>query len=182
MRKALYILGHLSDLDIEWIIAQGRAEDVAHGHTLIQQGRPIEYLYLILAGWFAVVDERMDGQELARLGHGEIVGEMSFIDANPPSATVVALEPGRVLALSRSRLQAHLDRDPAFAARFYRALAIFLSDRLRATVSRLGYGEPEATSLDEDTVQPDELDPNVLGTLHLAGTRFDRILKKLSEA
>ena len=181
MRKALYILGQLSDLDIEWMIDYGRRIAVPAGHTLIKQGQPVEDLYVTLAGAFSVIDERMDGHELARLGSGEIIGEMSFIDALPPSATVRAAEAGTVLALPRALLQGKLDQDPSFAARFYRAIAIFLSDRLRTTVSRLGYGDPGAV-IEEGVAQEDELDLNVLDTVHLAGARFDHLLKRLAEA
>ena len=180
MRKALYILGQLSDHDIEWMIEHGRRQDLPLGHVLIQQGEATANIYLTLAGFVSVVDEKMGGQVLARLGSGEIVGEMSFIDAQPPSATVVAAEDASVLALPRTALQRRLDEHPDFAARFYRALAIFLSDRLRATVSKLGYGDKE--SLDEKSMQDDELDLNVLDTVHMAGNRFDMILKRLSES
>lgn len=181
MRKALYILGQLTDLDIEWMIEHGRRESVPPGEVLIRQGQPIENLYVTLSGHLSVIDEKMDNKELAQLGSGEIVGEMSFIDARPPSATVRAAEAATVLSLPRTVLQARLDEDAAFASRFYRALAVFLSDRLRATVSRLGYGEANG-SIDEEAIQEDELDLNVLDTVHLAGNRFDRILKRLSES
>lgn len=179
MRKALYILGQLTDHDIEWMIEHGRREAVAPGHVLIRQGRPIENLYITLSGHLAVTDERMGGRELARLSSGEIVGEMSFVDAQPPSATVKAVDAATVLALSRRALQDRLDRDTGFAARFYRALALFLSDRLRATVAHLGYGEADGDIRDGE-VQDDELDLNVLDAVHLAGNRFDLILKRLS--
>jgi len=101
------------------------------------------------------------------------------VDANPPSATVAALGRGVVLALPRALLQQKLDRDTGFAARFYHALAAFLSDRLRATVARTNdaTGTP---GLDEDAIADDELDPNVLDTVHLAGARFSQILTRLS--
>ena len=83
-----------------------------------------------------------------------------------------------VLALRRTVLQQKLDQDTGFAARFYRALAIFLSDRLRATVSRLG-GGPPAPTLGDDVPAEDELDPNVLDTVHLAGRRFTRIVERI---
>ncbi len=89
MRKSLYILGPLHDQDIEWMLAFGRRQSVAQGEVLIRQGHPVEDLYLILDGAFIVTDERRGGQELASLASGEIVGEMSFIDANPPSATPI---------------------------------------------------------------------------------------------
>ena len=67
--------------------------------------------------------------------------------------------------------------DTAFAARFYRALATFLSDRMRGTLLRLGYGDDR--QLDEETEQEGELDDNVLDNVSLAGARFDRMLKRL---
>jgi CRP/FNR family cyclic AMP-dependent transcriptional regulator len=67
--------------------------------------------------------------------------------------------------------------DHAFASRFYRALAILLSDRLRATERRMAYGEQESGLGDEATRLKDELDPGVLDQVSIAGERFDRLLK-----
>ena len=181
MRKSLYILGPLSDEDIEWMLAYGQRHPVGPGEVLIRQGHPVEDLYLTLEGTFRVTDDRRGGQELARLGSGEIVGEMSFIDANPPSATVTAVDNGLVLALSRKLLQQRLDLDTAFASRFYFALAVFLSDRLRATEARL-LGEGAGAPSRDDLADADELDPNVLDTVHLAGARFKHILDRLAHS
>ena len=181
MRKSLYILGHLSDEDVEWMLTFGRRHPVKPGDILILQGQPVEDLYMILEGTFSVSDDRRGGQELARVGSGEIVGEMSFIDANPPSATVTAVEDGLVLALSRSLLQQRLDQDTAFGSRFYFALAVFLSDRLRATEARL-LGGGEHVPLGEDELEEDELDPNVLDKVHLAGARFKHMLDRLTHS
>lgn len=174
MRKVLYILGELSDLDVDWMIANGRKEDLPAGRNLIQEGKPVGALYIVLDGTLSVL---IGTREMARLGTGEIVGEMSFIDARPPSATVRAVEPSAVLAIPRRQLEAKLRQDTGFAARFYRALATFLSDRLRSTTSRLGYGDSAPSQADLDAA--DELDPNVLDSVHMAGARFDRMLKRL---
>lgn len=177
MKKVLFILGQLNDLDIEWFIKVGHKQQVPAGKTLIHEGQAIDTLYVVLDGVLTVSMRALGGQEVARLGAGEMVGEMSFIDARPPSATVTAADNGIVLAIPRRQLAAKLEQDMGFAARFYRALAMFLSDRLRGTVSRLGYGEGQ--SLEEAVEYADELDENVLDTVHLAGTRFERILKRL---
>jgi hypothetical protein len=64
----------------------------------------------------------------------------------------------------------------AFASRFYHALAILLSDRLRSTEKRMAYGED--TSLEDESVRlKDELDIGVLDQVSMAGDRFDRLLK-----
>ena len=178
MKKVLFILGEFSDGDIDWLVAVGRQQAIATGQVLITEGKPIDALYIILEGHFAVSVAAMGNRTVAEVGCGEVIGEMSFIDERPPSATVTAQEPSRVLAVSRAAVMARLRTDIGFGARFYRALAVFLSDRLRATVSHLGFGKE--TALDERQEYEDELDMTVLEKITLAGARFDWMLRRLS--
>src|SRR5206468_2225629 len=106
MKKVLYVLGQLSDTDVEWLITHGRREQVPRGTVLIQEGRPTHALYLVLDGTLEVTVAVLGEQPVSRLGCGEVVGEMSFIDALPPSATVTALEDAVVLAVPRQELAA----------------------------------------------------------------------------
>ena len=59
---------------------------------LIEQGVPVDSVFILLDGRLAVWLRPRHGpeREIARLNAGEIVGEMSFVDARPPSATVRA--------------------------------------------------------------------------------------------
>jgi CRP/FNR family cyclic AMP-dependent transcriptional regulator len=176
MRKVLYLFGQLNDDDVEWMISAGRKRAVARGDMLIQQGIPVDALFILLEGRLSVLLGRQE-REIARLNAGEIVGEMSFVDARPPSATVRGFEDCTVFALSKPVLADKLDRDLGFASRFYRALAIYLSTTVRERHRMLGYGEGvESDDLEDDV---DELDPNVLDTVALAGDRFDRMVKRL---
>ena len=177
MRKVLFILGQLSDIDVEWMLSVGKKERITPGSVLIVEGKPLDSVYLVLDGKLSVFVTALSNKELAVLGSGEIVGEMSFVDSRPPSATVKALEETTLFTIPRSALASKLQKDVGFASRFYHALALFLSDRLRSTVSRLGFGQD--TSLDEAAEYEDELDPLILDTVHLAGSRFDRMLKRL---
>lgn len=177
MRKVLYILGQLDDQDVEWMIGAGTRQYLAAGQVLIREGQPIDALYIVLDGVLSIAAAALGGREVARLSSGEIVGEMSFVDARPPSATVTALQNTVVFTLNRQQLSIKLERDTGFAARFYRAVAVFLSDRLRNTVSRLGYGDIE--ELDATVEARNELDFGVLDNIHLAGARFERMLKRL---
>lgn len=179
MRKVLYILGELSDSDVEWMIAHGRRERRAGGTILIQEGSPIEALYILLEGQLVVSAGAQQERELARLGAGEIVGEVSLVDLRPPSATVTVTDDALLLSIPRDVLNDKLQSDSDFAARFYRALAVFLAYRLRDTVAQLGYGE-ERQLIREDEKEEDELDFNVMDKMYLAGQRFDRILKRLA--
>ncbi|MFH1886177.1 MAG: cyclic nucleotide-binding domain-containing protein [Pseudomonadota bacterium] len=177
MKKVLYILGEFEDSDIEWILTAGKRQRVPAGGVLIREGEPVGAMSIILEGRFSVTARGLGGKEVARLGAGEIVGEMSSVDSRPPSATVTALEDSLVLSLADADIAAKLGRDVGFAARFYRALAVFLSDRLRGTMSRLGYGESD--TLQEDVEYEDELDMDVLDNISMAGARFERILRQL---
>ena len=173
MKRVLFILGQLSDLDIEWMIRNGQKVEVSEGEKLIHQGRKIENIYIILNGELSIYDENSPGMEIGRIGAGEIVGEISFIDSRPPSASVRATETSTVYAIPRDTMKRKLDKDREFAARFYYSIALFMSDRLRKTTGRLGYGSPED--------EADELDLNVLSHVAQAGAHFGKILHKFSE-
>lgn len=173
MKRVLFILGQLNDLDIEWMIDNGYKEVIRSGEKLIVQGESVENIYIILEGEFAIIDEANGDLEIAQIGAGEIVGEMSFIDARPPAASVLALSRSTVFSISRDRIKRRLEADPEFASRFYYSIALFLSDRLRKTIGRMGYGTPE------DEI--DEIDTHVLNHVAQAGARFGLILNKFSE-
>lgn len=171
MKKVLYILGEFDDSDADWFVEAGHQIDVPHGQAIIREGEPSDSLFFVTAGTFRVTTGGV-GTEVARLGTGEVVGEISYVDHRPPTATVTAVEDGRVLAIPHSVLAAKLESDAQFASRFYKAIATFVADRLRSTLLQLA-GETDSGS--------DELDLDELHTLSQAGVRFDRILQRLQE-
>jgi CRP/FNR family cyclic AMP-dependent transcriptional regulator len=174
MRKVLIFFGILNDEDIEWMSANGVLKTLSPGEVLIREGLAADSMFLVIDGAFQVtVGER----PIARLQAGEIVGEMSFVDARPPSASVRALETSSILSVPRSKLSNKLEIDIPFAARFYRALAVFLADRLRSSVSQFGYGAQPPSA--EQISERDELDVEVLENLSLASNRFDSLQRRL---
>ncbi len=177
MRKVLYILGHLSDDDTEWMAEAGHRLQADAGQVLIRQGQPSPYLFVVLDGGVAV--EVSGAGVVARLGSGEVMGEMSFVDSALPSATVRAEAGCVVLALEKTAIEARLKGDPGFAGRFYKALAIFLADRLRSQNERLS---SPSDGLSQPGIQQDELDDAVLDQVSLAGLRFERMIKTLMSA
>ncbi len=172
---SIFVFGLLTDADVAWMAQAGVQRPTKDGEILIQEGRPLESVIFLLQGE-CVVTENAAG-EIARLGAGEIVGEMSFLDAAPPSATVTAVGDGRALFLDKETLARRLETDAAFGCRFYRALAIFLAHRMRRTMRRMGgAGAPD---LDPQTAAKDELNSRILDVVSIARDRFDRLLKML---
>lgn len=178
MKKVLFILGELDDDDIDWLLEIGSRDKILAGTVLIREGQPINAIYILLEGTLSVSTLALDGRELACLSSGEVVGEMSFIDTRLPSATVTAKENSVVLCIPRSELATKLRQDIGFASRFYRALAVFLSNRLRLTVNQLGYNGDAS----EDADLPDSgLAREAKDTVALAETRLDWLLRRLRD-
>ena len=166
MKKSLYILGNLEDRDLIWMASVGSARQVEPGDMLIKAGEPLTDLFFVIEGKFAIVS---DGKgEIAKIGIGDVLGEMSFVEKRSPSVSVRAVDAARVLAVSRDTLLAEFDHNEGFAARFYLALAVFLSDRLRSMTGGTVEGEVE-----------NELDEGILDNLHVAGDRMLRLIDLL---
>ena len=161
MRKALYILGDLDDKDLIWLSERGEIRRAAEGATIIRAGDPVDDLFFVTEGALRVATPL--GREVARLGVGDIIGEMSFVEKSPPSVTVTTTAPTRLLAVRREVFLQEFATNHAFAARFYRAMAVFLSDRLRSTTAA------------EEGLE-DELDDGLLDQLNVAGDRMLRLI------
>ncbi|MBK6659466.1 MAG: cyclic nucleotide-binding domain-containing protein [Proteobacteria bacterium] len=145
----------------------------AAGEVLIAAGQLPTRLSVLLQGELRVT--LADGRELARLHDGEIVGELSFLDRHAPVVDVTVATGSRILSVAHDVIEARLARDAAFAARFYRALGVFLASRLRETTGRLGVGADALGNL-----APDELDVDDLEDTAVAARRFEFLRRRLN--
>jgi bacteriocin-type transport-associated protein len=187
LRKVLFLFAVLNDNDIDWLVTRGRKAELPAGTVLIQQDRPVEALYFLLKGNLAVLFSMMvDGQiterELARRASGEIVGEMSFVEAGDASASIKCAENSLILAIPQELLREKLQRDRGFATRFYRAISLVLIDRLREGVVQRGLGQKaydRSESLAADIESEDEIPLDILEPTLLAGTRFKWMMNRL---
>jgi len=173
MRKVLLIFSELTDGDVEWLSTAGDRIHLEKGAVLIANNVRVDSIYFVLDGRLAIKTGK--GDLIRLLESGEVIGEMSLVD---PAPTVVSVEvdaDATLLRIPDSKVRAKLVSDTAFAARFYRALCVFLADRMRNTTLRMGYG---SGVLDKHAA--DELNDDLLDTVHLAGARFDRMLKRLA--
>jgi small-conductance mechanosensitive channel/CRP-like cAMP-binding protein len=83
------LLGGLSPGARERLAASARARLYGTGETIVRQGESGRTSFLVARG-VARVSLAPDDQEVARLGVGEVFGEMSWLTGEPRSATVTA--------------------------------------------------------------------------------------------
>jgi predicted acylesterase/phospholipase RssA/CRP-like cAMP-binding protein len=101
------------------LAASLRSEDHPAGSTIFREGDDADALYLVDSG---VVEVRRGGEELAVLGPGSFVGELGLLLGEPRSADLVATADTRLSALTRSALDALLEKHPAIGLDLSREL------------------------------------------------------------
>lgn len=99
--------------------------------TIVEEGLPGDYMYVIREGRVKVTKASKDGREkiLDFFDAGNFFGDMSLFDQEPRSASVKTVEPSRLLALSRRDVLDVLRRSPDLAL----AVIQVLTQRLRLT-------------------------------------------------
>jgi CRP-like cAMP-binding protein len=172
MLKGLAFLEVLEDRDVEWMVANSRRREIPSGSVLIRQGEPVESLFLILDGAFNITVSVPRQHQVARLCAGELVGEMSFVDSYPASATVTAGINSSVLSIDRADLTGKMEADIGFAARFYKGISVLLSDRLRAA-------DNGAYTSDGSVGQDGNKEELVSYQMELLARRFEEIQSRL---
>jgi CRP-like cAMP-binding protein len=90
------------------------------GQVVVQQGQVGNGLYIVVSGEVRIM---AGDDELARLGPGETIGELSVIDQEPRSASAVAASDTVCLALASWDLIPMLEHDPGLAMNLLRELA-----------------------------------------------------------
>jgi extracellular factor (EF) 3-hydroxypalmitic acid methyl ester biosynthesis protein len=140
---ALDIFQQLRQEDIHWMLASAELRTVSANGVLVREDDPSDTIFFIADGLFEVYVFGAAGarMKVGQLGPGEIIGEISWLDRKPISASVRALEASSVIALGIASLERKLAADTAFAARLFRAIATLTAERLRVTTAQVRRSE-----------------------------------------
>ena len=95
------------------------------GDVLIREGAANDKMFVILGGELEV---SVGGRPIARLGEGNVFGELSMIDKEPASGDVIALSVGEFVTLDERRFLVVATQNPFFTLGLLR----LLSAKLRA--------------------------------------------------
>ena len=126
---------------------------------LLTEGGISHEMYWILSGSFIITKMNKDDHNiiLGKVFPGELVGEMSFLDSLPRSASVRAEVDSEVLAIPHKRFIDIIEGQP----RWFRSLMQTLSQRLRTVNSQVTKKMVDTDTEKEILENKDEVLPNV---------------------
>ena len=111
----------------------------ATGETIFTEGEPGLALYVVFRGEVEIGKANLQGKgRLARLGPGEVFGEVSFLDGGARSATATATSRTDLIGFYRTEIMDLLQRKPLLASKILFALAGQISLRMRAMLHMMG--------------------------------------------
>ena len=112
---------------------------------------------LLLLDGQVVVDagQPSDSQsvEIAVIGPGSIIGEMSLLDGAPRSARCTTVSPVKAAGLSRGGLERLIEEHPRVAAKLMVGIAQRIADRLRSVGHQLLFYAQIAATLENQLAQ-----------------------------
>lgn len=116
---------HLPKRHAETILRDFTIRRARRGEVLVTQGEKGTELYIVLQGAVRVVLESDEGEEfiLNEMPAGSFFGEISLIDAEPRSATVIADRESVLAVLRRERLLDAIRDEPRIALELLKAFA-----------------------------------------------------------
>jgi CRP/FNR family transcriptional regulator, cyclic AMP receptor protein len=128
-------LKYLTDNDFALLRSISRRQTFKAREIIIAINSRPNALFVLVSGTAAV--EVMRGRPIAKLMAGDICGEMAFLESDAASASVVAESETEVDVLDLVEVHRIFGVYPHLQARFYKSLALVLSQRLRSTSARL---------------------------------------------
>ncbi len=133
--KQSAVLRGLASAGLESLERAGSAVALDAGEVIIEEGERVKDLFVVIRGELEVflpkTESRMTRIRVARKVPGDCIGEYSFVDKNPASASVAAKVPSEVFRISQAEFEQKLDADPAIGRTVYRNLLRLLVARLR---------------------------------------------------
>jgi CRP/FNR family transcriptional regulator, cyclic AMP receptor protein len=121
------LFAELSKSELRKVAAIAKPFTFVEGESVTEEGTPGGRFHVIVSGTAKVVG---GGRTRATLSPGEYFGELSLIDGEPRSATVVALEPLETLSIAEWNLRPLLKSQATIS---YKMLVV-LARRVRSVM------------------------------------------------
>jgi CRP/FNR family transcriptional regulator, cyclic AMP receptor protein len=150
-------VGTLSPEELEEVSRHAVQRRFKARTVLMSEGEMTDALYIIIEGKARAFVSNADGREvvLSTMGPGEYFGELAF-DEGPRSASVITLEPCRLLVVPREDFVKFVQSSPAFATHFILRLIgriRTLTDSVRSLALMDAYGRVARLLLESSVTQ-----------------------------
>jgi CRP/FNR family cyclic AMP-dependent transcriptional regulator len=134
--KSVPMFGTFPEDQLRALATMVTRRSAPRGSAIMHAGDPTDSLYIVISGRLKVMMGEADGKEviLGIIGPGEFFGEMGLIDDNPRSASVIAIEPCELLAVTKRAFKKCLVENVALAMAVMRVLV----RRLREADRKIG--------------------------------------------
>jgi CRP/FNR family transcriptional regulator, cyclic AMP receptor protein len=107
---------------------------LAANEYLLRENDESTEMFLLQSGTLAVVKRQGDEEkQIGTIYTGELVGEMSFLDKAPRSASVKAMTKSELLVIPIAKFEKYFSEQPAW----YKALVTTLLQRIRKANVRI---------------------------------------------
>ncbi|HKD78319.1 MAG TPA: DUF1003 domain-containing protein [Candidatus Angelobacter sp.] len=125
------IFGLLDDEEREALSQMMGSREFKTGETVFHYGDHGGELFILRTGQVELFVESTEGEKLvlSEIEQGDVIGELSFLDGGPRTATAIAREDTQMLVLDRERLLDFIDKHPHAAM----DVLTVIGRRLRAT-------------------------------------------------
>ncbi len=111
------------------LVAIGTWEEAEPGARLVEQGEELERVLVLRSG---VTEVLANGERVAELKAGQLVGEMAFLSRAKTSAAVIVKERARFLAVKSEKLRALFKKHPELRAGVQMVIGNDLIEKLRS--------------------------------------------------
>ncbi|MEA2601385.1 MAG: thioredoxin reductase [Acidobacteriota bacterium] len=115
----------LTPAQVERIAAHGRVRPILAGEVLVEVGQPVIPFFLVKAGRIEAVGPSGTGEtRIAEQGPGQFTGEVTLLSGRRALARIRAIEPGKVIELTREDLLALVQADSELGEIIMRAFIL----------------------------------------------------------
>jgi CRP-like cAMP-binding protein len=127
--RSSYLFKGLRPDQIDSVLALSQEKMFTGGEILVRQFEQSQDLLVILSGEVRV--KGFQGEDLATLGAGSVLGEISLVDCSPRSATVISKGETMAAIIPAAKLLDLMARDTEVKAMIFENLSKLLCSRLR---------------------------------------------------